>query len=591
MSSEQETSVYDKITDHRPTGPAHLVHVPAQQPSIEPRRAANGRRRRWWWLTAAAALIVVAIGGWVAGQQVQSSDQAASQAAPPTPSWITVGVEKRVLSQTVISRGDVNPQVSIMVGVPSSIEGSPVVTAIGVAVGDEVSEGTRVMEVSGRPVFVLQGDVPVYRSLKPGMTGADVVQLQSALTRLGCDTTGDTGVYSVATKACVATLYLDAGYEPVPTSATETADLATEQQTVVDAQAGADSAQLALTNAQKGPSDTDSLAADTALKAAKRSFNDTVASSDAAVALADGNVTRAQTEVDRVKADPASTTADIDTAQGALDAANAAAAEARRNRTSNVAAARDQVTLAQAAADELAKDPDVTVEFTALGQALAARDRAQATFEALQASTGATIPQGEVVFAPSLPARVQQAVTSLGPIGTGSQPGEIDGVAAPSGDELATLAAGDLVVSMTLRASDRGLVRVGMGVELLDEQSNVAYPATITSIADTQTTGNDGQPGFPMVITPAAALPDDASSLNVRVTITAASTEAPTLVVPVAAVSSAADGSTNVSIIPAGNVDPVIVPITAGISADGFVSIEPVTPGTLAEGDRVVVGR
>lgn len=537
---------------------------------------------------------MVAVGGWVVGQRVQSSDQAASQAAPPTPSWITVGVERRVLAQTVISRGDVRPQVSIAVGVPSSIEGSPVVTAIGVAVGDEVAEGTRVMEVSGRPVFVMQGEVPVYRSLKPGMSGADVAQLQAALTRSGCDTTADGAVYGAATKACVAKLYIAAGYDAVPTSPTETGDLAAAEQAVVDAQAAAASAQLTLDNAMKGPTDAETLAADLLLKAAKRSYSDTVASQDAAVATADGSVTRAQAALDRAKTDPEATPADVDAAQGELDAANAAAAEARRNRTSAIAAARDSVTLAQSAWDELNKDPDVRVEFTALGQALAARDRAQAALDGLEATTGATIPQGEVVFAPSLPARVQQAVTTLGPVGGDTQPGGLDGATTTGGGDLATLAAGDLVVAMTLRAGDRGLVRVGMAVELLDEQSNVTYPATITSIADTQTTGNDGQPGFDALITPDTPLPDDSFGLNVRVTITAASTETATLVVPVAAVSSAADGSTNVSILPLGataDVEPSIVAVVAGISADGFVSIEPVTPGALSEGDRVVVGR
>ncbi len=564
--------------------------APQQQEDVSPPR----RRQRWRWVVAGASLVAVAGGGWVIGRQVRSADQAASQAAPPMPSWITAAVERRVLAQTVISRGDVRPQVSIMVGVPSSIEGSPVVTAIGVAVGDPVKEGARVMEVSGRPVFVLQGDVPVYRSLKPGMFGADVSQLQAALSRLGCDTDTDSGVYGVATKKCVASLYSDAGYQPVPTSPTETADLATAGQAVIDAQGAADAAQSTLDKAMRGPSDQDVLAAGIALKAAQRALNDTVASSNAAVALADGNVTRAQTKLDRVKADPNVAPGDLDAAQADLDATNAAAGDARRNRTSTVAGARDAVTLAQSAVDALNKDPDVTVESKALAGALAARVRAQQALDDLQASTGAIVPKGEVVFAPSLPARVQQAVTSLGPLGASPQPGGLDGSSAGDGNQLATLAAGDLVVSMTLPVSERGLVRVGMAVELLDEQSNITYPAKIVAIADTPATGSDGQLGLPIVITPDTPLPDDLSGINLRVTVTAASTETATLVVPVAAVSSAADGSTNVSILPNGGgtkADPVIVPVVAGISADGFVSIKPVTAGALVEGDRVVVGR
>ena len=60
-------------------------------------------------------------------------------------------------------------------------------TQVAVDIGDEVLEGTRLIEVSGRPVFALQGDVPVYRTLTPGMAGADVAQMQVALARLGYD--------------------------------------------------------------------------------------------------------------------------------------------------------------------------------------------------------------------------------------------------------------------------------------------------------------------------------------------------------------------------------------------------------------------
>ena len=88
----------------------------------------------------------------------------------------------------------------------------------------------------------------------------------------------DAGVYAVETKACVTQLYTDAGYEPVPTSPTETADLAAAQQSVVDAQATADSALLTLESAQKGPAQSETLAASTTLQAAQRAFNDAVAS-------------------------------------------------------------------------------------------------------------------------------------------------------------------------------------------------------------------------------------------------------------------------------------------------------------------------
>jgi hypothetical protein len=37
--------------------------------------------------------------------------------------------------------------------------------------------------------------------------------------------------------------------------------------------------------------------------------------------------------------------------------------------------------------------------------------------------------------------------------------------------------------------------------------------------------------------------------------------------------------------------EPVAVAVTTGLSADGFVAVEPVNPDSLAAGDQVVVGR
>lgn len=316
--------------------------------TAEPARA--HRRRRRWWGVGAGALVTVVAAGWVVGQHVQSPSQAASNAASPSPSWITATVEHRVLAQTVISRGDVHPEVAIPIGVPTSTEGSPVVTAIGISVGAEVTEGTRVAEVSGRPVFVLQGEVPVYRPLKPLMVGTDVEQLQRALGRLGCDTSADGGVYGEATKACVARFYADAGYTPIPTSPTDEADIAAATQALIDAQTGIDSAQLTLDRAQRGPSDEEILAADTALNAAQRAYNDAVASGDVAVAQALDAVTRAQAALDELRNSPEATPADVLAAENEVAAANGALDSARRGRQSTIADAIDAITLSQSPA-------------------------------------------------------------------------------------------------------------------------------------------------------------------------------------------------------------------------------------------------
>jgi peptidoglycan hydrolase-like protein with peptidoglycan-binding domain len=553
--------------------------------------ATPGRRRRWGWLAAAMALAATAGVGWVAGRNVRSPDQAASEAAAPIASWITAPVDFRVLAQTVISRGDVRAEVSTPVGVPSSIEGDPVITGIDVSAGDEVIEGQRVVEVSGRPVFVMTGAVPVYRTLRPGMTGEDVTQLQQALARRGCASIDEAGVYGDSTKACVAQFYNDSGYDAVPTSQTEAADIATASKAVSDADALLAVAQATFDRAATGAAKSAVLAAQQALAAAQRGYDDAIASSASGVTTARADLTAAQTQLDQVRADPAATAADIAAAQATVDTATASVDAAHRTGASAVAAAADQVALAQVSLNETTAAPDRSAEYLALGQAIQTRDQATTALAQLQAVTGATVPQGEIVFTATMPARVRNAVTALGAPSDGNDP---VGGSSPS-TALVDLAGGALVVDMTLRADERELVAVGTPVELLDEQANITYPAAITAVADTASTAGDGGLGYLVTITPDDVLPDSVNGANLRVTITAASTDTPTLVVPLAAVSSGADGSTFVSIVAntdsGVDTDPSLVPVKAGLAADGFVAIEPVDVDSLTEGDRVVVGR
>jgi multidrug efflux pump subunit AcrA (membrane-fusion protein) len=130
-----------------------------------------------------------------------------------------------------------------------------------------------------------------------------------------------------------------------------------------------------------------------------------------------------------------------------------------------------------------------------------------------------------------------------------------------------------------------------MPADLLDETTGTSYSAKVSQIADEPVTGSDGQLGYPATVTPDAALPDRLSGANLRVTITAASTESAQLVVPLAAVSSGADGTTRVSVVESPNDEPVDVAVDAGLSADGFVVVRALDPSALAAGDLVVVGR
>ncbi|MFF1962882.1 peptidoglycan-binding protein [Streptomyces sp. NPDC058232] len=149
---------------------------------------------------------------------VQSPAQAAAEAAPPEPDVLTALVERRVLSDTVVTRGTVSASQTVDIAPAASAAegGKPVVTKVLVQAGKTFRAGQVLMEISGRPVFVLAGMLPVYRGLKPGAHGQDVRQLQNALAGLGHSTGGDKkGVYGPGTKAAVAAFYASIGYDPM----------------------------------------------------------------------------------------------------------------------------------------------------------------------------------------------------------------------------------------------------------------------------------------------------------------------------------------------------------------------------------------
>jgi peptidoglycan hydrolase-like protein with peptidoglycan-binding domain len=504
---------------------------------------------------------------------------------------VTAPVELRVLSATVIQRGDVRAEVSSSVGVPVSVVGDPVVTQAVVAVGDDVVEGQRVVEVSGRPVFVLQGDVPVYRTLRPAMSGTDVAQLQSALTRLGFTPDSD-GVFGELTKTAVDAFYLKAGYVPVSSSLTATADVAAAIQNLSDAEAVVSAAQVALDKAGVGQPAS-------VIAQAEASYNQAIRGRDSAVVRRDTDLTLARLELeaavaarDRVVIDAEASPGDVATARLAADQAAANVVAVDLSSGDAVDSAGELVQIATLALNEARATGDLIEAQAELDTAVRQRDRTEVALDAVRAANGPTVAQGEIVFVPSMPARVLNAVTTLGAIGaSGPSAGGLGDSGASNSQELVELAGGRLVVSTVVRPGDVGLVRVGMNVELLDETTATVYPATISDVADQGVTGADGQLGYPAVVAPADELPDGLTGANLRITITAASTETESLVVPLAAVSSAADGTTRVSTLDDPNGVPVDVAVTAGLSANGFVAIEPVKPGQLTAGDLVVVGR
>lgn len=137
----------------------------------------------------------------------------------PEPAVVTAPVERRVLEDTVVTRGTIAMTDVVSIPLPSLDAARPVVTSIAVAPGGQVDEGQKVASVSGRPVIVLEGAFPMFRDISPGIEGEDVAQLQESLTRLGLYEGKIDGTFGWATQRAVRDLYLQNSSEPLRTIA------------------------------------------------------------------------------------------------------------------------------------------------------------------------------------------------------------------------------------------------------------------------------------------------------------------------------------------------------------------------------------
>lgn len=190
------------------------------------------RVRRIIYFALGAACLAIA-SGLIGVSLVKSPAQVAAETAPPTPTLITAPVVHQVLSESVVMRGTLAVGRSLSFA-PSSVAstaanaggGGMVVTAVNVRSGERIRSGQVVAEVSDRPVFVLQGNLPLWRNLMPGESGKDVAELQTALADLGYSSGTDSyGFFGAGTEAAVRGFYQGIGYAPAiePPSSVSTA--------------------------------------------------------------------------------------------------------------------------------------------------------------------------------------------------------------------------------------------------------------------------------------------------------------------------------------------------------------------------------
>lgn len=164
---------------------------------------------------------LVGAGGLIVGSLIPKS--AASDALDDTlPATVTAQVETRVVEERVIIQGEVAQGVRTEVrlsgeGEPDQI---PYITAGGPSAGQTLTSGSLLLAVAGRPRIAMHLTSPMYRSLRIGDVGADVLAFETALASL---VSGDFDVdttFTENTMLAADELWGDLGYE-LPTEAGE----------------------------------------------------------------------------------------------------------------------------------------------------------------------------------------------------------------------------------------------------------------------------------------------------------------------------------------------------------------------------------
>jgi len=238
------------------------------------------------------------------------------------------------------------------------------------------------------------------------------------------------------------------------------------------------------------------------------------------------------------------------------------------------------------------------------------------------------VPAADVVFLPSLPATVVavngavgeqpgQPFLELAPRGSLALTGELppayagqvkSGLKVTIYDEVTGIHAAGTVADLgtaTLNAPAGTVVDIGGGSGSAGSAGSAGSGSSGSS-GSTGSAGSNGSTGstgsagsgaagssgetpfFPLTVHPSRPLAAALNGENVLVTVDTGQTEGPVLTVPVAAIVTTASGTSYVAVVGVHGKQ-TDVPVTPGISENGYVQVTPKSSGALAAGDRVVV--
>ncbi len=195
------------------------------QPGGPGQPGGSGRRRRWVAAVVVVVLVAAGVGAAAAaGAFSRSGGTGASTASSGYRTSTAVVTRRSLTSQTQVDAtlGDAGTWSVVVPSASSSGSSSASSSSSSSAggsssgtftwlptVGHTVRQGQVIYRVSGSPVVLLYGNVPSYRDLSEGLTGADVRELNTGLVKLGYTTRAALGprsgwdYYSAATAYAV----------------------------------------------------------------------------------------------------------------------------------------------------------------------------------------------------------------------------------------------------------------------------------------------------------------------------------------------------------------------------------------------------
>ncbi|MCG5220058.1 peptidoglycan-binding protein [Streptosporangium soli] len=558
-----------------------------------------------------AGVVVIAGAGWALGTRLRSPADEAALRQAPVPSLVTAPVVKRKLTSTVAVNGALEYGSPVAISLAGVVGGG---SATGTSAGPAlqrvtraprrgtVTEGKVLMEVNGRPVFTLRGSVPMHRTIGPGASGADVRQLQRALRRMGYGGPAS-GVFDAATAAAVQRWYGKRGYraqEP-DLAARQTLDQlrqavqTAEEDLLTDRRALAASKDVKLLKTKLGNARAELRTAEADLDEAEalevapedaRQFEElgrALRGAEEELAAAEQALAAAKPEDDKrlLELKVSNARANLAAARASLELFAEQAADARGERLEElrtaVRTAKEAVLTADQALKQARETAPLRLKIVNGGRNVA---RAKANLAEYRESYGVSVPPGEIVFLPKLPARLDRTSVQAG---------------AAVGGAVGTVTSSTFAVTGSVDDQEAELLRTGMKAVIETEQDK-RFPARLTAFGPGAETGAEEKKedeedsadlgSVPVLLTPAAAKGLRAlAGVPVTVRISVGETDGEVLTVPVAAVVTSADGRPRVQVEYATD-RTRDVEVRTGLTADGQVQIT----GDLREGDRVVIG-